>query len=412
MAEEKEKPQDSSEPLADGIVGIEGTLFKVKMTVINVADKPAADDDEYHWSNIRYLTADDDNEMGKGFDKPNMVRLRESIRDEGLHYPLICRWISKDETRTVQLVDGERRLRNIDWLVKKNEKCKDPSNGKFVSGRELYEYILCQVYDAPTDKDALKLAYKSGTCRVDFGEEADINLVRELRSKGWSDDDILDVTGNRPEWLRDMDRLIEKLSDDPETLEAFYDGKINKAAALTFAEVDDIPLRHSGVKIATQFAHEDASRKKDKIEKQIIRAKEEAEVAKAKQVEAEITGDPEGKKQAEGEQDAAAKRVQEKTQEKGDVKPTVKAKHARQGVRQAGGESTQSLRAPKIKKHYIETLEAAIKNGGNDPEDQFLAHPEVLKFGLAIAKGIHEGETEPMKIFRKWGKKLQASEEK
>jgi hypothetical protein len=412
MAEEKEKPHQDSEPLADGIVGIEGTLFKVKMTVINIADKPATDDNEYHWSNIRYLTADDDNEMGKGFDKPNMVRLRESIRDEGLHYPLICRWITKDETRTVQLVDGERRLRNIDWLVKKNEKCKDPSNGKFVAGRELYEYILCQVYDAPTDKDALKLAYKSGTCRVDFGEEADINLVRELRTKGWSDDDILDVTGNRPEWLRDMDRLIEKLSDDPPTLNAFFKGEINKAAALAFAEVDDLSVRHTGLEQATEFAQEDAKKKVQKLERSIIKAKEDVELAKAKETEARVTGDTEGVQEAQGEQAAAQKRKEEKTQQKGDVKPTVKAKHARQGLRQAGGESTQALRAPKIKKHYIEALEAAIKNSGNDPEDQFLAHPEVLKFGLAVAKGIHDGETEPMKIFRKWGKKLGAVEEK
>ena len=414
MADEKENSApDNGEPLADGIVGIEGTLFKVKMTVITVAEKPEADAEggEYKWSNLRYLTTEE-GEMGRGFDKPSMTRLRESIREEGLHYPLICRWVSVEDTRTVQLVDGERRLRNIDFLVRKNEKCKDPATGKYVPAKELYGSILCQVYDAPTDKDALKLAYKSGTCRVDFGDEADINLVRELRSKGWSDDEILEVTGNRPEWLRDMDRLIEKLSDDQDTLTAFFKGDINKAAALAFAEIEDLSIRHEGLTKATEYAGEDAKKKVHKLEKSIIKAKEDVEVAKAKQAEAEFSDDKEGKEEAEQEADAAQKRVQEKTQQKGDVKPVVKAKHARAGLRDAGGQSTQSLRGPKIKKHYLDMLDAAIKNGGNDPDNDFLAPVEVLKFGLAVAKGIHDGETEPTKIFRKWGKKLQVVEEK
>jgi hypothetical protein len=219
MSEKK----DDKEPLADGIEQVSGNLFKVKFSVINVANKPDPGGDEYQWSNIRYMTASEDS-LGRGFEKPKMVRQRDSIRDEGLYYPLICRWISKDGCRTVQLVDGERRYRNIDWLILKNEKCKNPATGQYEPAKLLYESIECRVFDAPTDKEALKLAYKSGTCREDFGDEADIVLIRELRAKNWSDEDILDSLGHKPEWLRDIDTLIEKLEGDEKTFSALAEG--------------------------------------------------------------------------------------------------------------------------------------------------------------------------------------------
>ncbi len=413
------EPNENSEPLADGIVGIDGTLYKIKFQAIHVAEKNAEKNDggadTYQWSNIRYLTVDEDNELGRGFGKADLTRLRESIREEGLFYPLICRWISRDGNRTVQLVDGERRFRNIDFLIRKNERCKDPSTGKYVPAKELYEYILCQVYDAPTDKDALKLAYKSGTCRVDFGDEADVSLVKDLREKKWSDEEILDVTGNRPEWLRDMDRLLEKLADDEPTLTAFFKGQINKAAALAFAEVEDIEVRHAGLEQAMEYATEDAKKKVAKLEKSILRLRENEEIAKAQQVEATHTGDTTGNEDAEADQKAAQKKAQDKLQQKAGVKPVVKARHARAGLSGANADpaaTVQSLRAPKIKKYYLEPLETAIKNKGNDEEDNFLAPVELLRGFREIVKGILEGEMDPLKIFRKYGKKLRDIEEK
>ncbi len=405
MSEKK----DDKEPLADGIEQVSGNLFKVKFTVINVANKPDPGGEEYQWSNIRYMTASEDS-LGRGFEKPKMVRQRDSIRDEGLYYPLICRWITKDGYRTVQLVDGERRYRNIDWLILKNEKCKNPATGQYEPAKVLYESIECRVFDAPTDKEALKLAYKSGTCREDFGDEADIVLIRELRSKQWSDEDILDALGHKPEWLRDIDTLIEKLEGDEKTFSALAEGTINKTAALALVTVEDIPERHEKLDLAMKYATEEAKEKQAVKHRQVVKAKEERELARSKKVEAEHKGDTEGVQQAEQKEAAATKKVEEKQKEEAEIKPKVGGKHTDRAG--AGGGGPMMLRAPKVKKLYFDVLDTAIKNEGKDSEDKFLAPVELLRAFQAVIKGVLDGEEEPTKIFRKWGARLVPAPEK
>lgn len=433
-------------PMGDGIHHLKETLYDIRPGAIAVAKRPddVASLKKYTWFNPRFLTATGDGkgeDMGYGFDRERMSRLREDIINHGLHNPLICRWVIEDGVLEAQLVDGHRRLMVVEFLVRKNEKVYDQHQRKFVSAKEKFSSVVCHVYHAQSDEECLALAYQESKSRVDFGPEADLKIVRMLRNHGKSDDEILDITGQKPDWLKKMDKVIA--ADDEDVAGAFCEGFIDLDAAEFLVGIEEKDKRGEALTRVVEFAAGEAQKNLQRLERSIQKTRESIEVAKADKAEAEFKEDEEAAEKAKERQESLEHQVEEKQREKEEIRPKAGKRVAKEaaeavgastngtsstvssgsgngssgtGSRGTGRPSGTSERPPTlgyklIKSRYLDTLSALIANDGVDSEGQFVGPIDYLKSLHAVVKGIYDGESEPMKIFRKWGKKFEPVEE-
>lgn len=394
----------ATQQLADGIKHVHGTLYEIAHDAIYIAKKGEAG------ANIRYLSGDEEN-LGVGFAKADMDRLHASIRDSGMHNPLICRWVARDGVLSVQLVDGERRWRTVDRFLVKNEKVYDPASKKMVPAKDLYSNLLVRVYDAATDKEAMKLSYQENRSRVAFNDRVDISLVKDLREKGFTDDEILEVTGQKTDWLRDTDKLIAALKDDPDTLAALSEGVVNRDAALVFIGIEDKEVRKEAIKTATEYADKQYKKKMEKLQKSIQKAKIQREEAAADEVDAKFDKDEEAGKTAAGKKAAASKKIDDKTREKSETKPQVGGRTARKASKKVGGArpndgQPRAMSNKKITAEFITPYDALIKaHGVPEGAEAAVCHPDVLKCMRDVAKAIATGdEGQALRLAKKWGK--------
>lgn len=102
----------------------EEDLYSVPFSMLCLAADEANTecDDGYQWTNPRRLGSIEGTTLGRGFDKQDMQELYNDIKDEGLMFPLIARWLIKDDALTIQVLDGERRWRCMDRQLKKRKK--------------------------------------------------------------------------------------------------------------------------------------------------------------------------------------------------------------------------------------------------------------------------------------------------
>lgn len=432
-----DKLADTKLPMGDGIAHLKETLYDIRPETIIQAKRPddIASLTKYTWFNPRFLTANGEGkgeDMGHGFDRERMARLREDIINHGLHNPLICRWIEKDGVLRAQLVDGHRRLLVIEYLKKRNEKVFDQHRREFVPAKEKFASVVCHVYHAATDEDCLALAYQESKSRVDFGPEADLKIVRMLRNSGKGDEEILSITGQKGDWLKKMDNVI--LTGDEELIGAFCEGFIDLAAAELLAqEVQEI--RSPALVRVIEFANAEAKKNVQRLARSIQKDRESIEVAKADKAEAEFKNDEDGVRQAKEKQEVLEKQVDAKQKEKEEVKPQADRNDAKKAVEETAaatgaesngatgrkkrgsggrpsgaGDRPQTLGYKKIKSRYLDPLEKLILNDGADSDGSVVGPIDYLKALHAVVKGIYTGEEEPMKIFRKYGARFVAEE--
>lgn len=157
--------------------------------------------------------------------------------------PLICRRMPKDK---IQLVGGDRRYRALSFLIRDQTMVVDTSSivenkdGTLDYGWRLanyvYENVLCQIYFADSDLDALAFSYSENHCRVNFNDGHEIAMLLQLRSYKADDDKIMHVLQKGYDWLKDMDQLIASLDD--KTLHELCEGKISLDAAKKLCSID------------------------------------------------------------------------------------------------------------------------------------------------------------------------------
>jgi ParB-like chromosome segregation protein Spo0J len=393
-----------SAKLAEGIKHVYGTLYEIPHDIIIIPKKGE------EGANIRYLSGDD-NSLGVGFEKPAMDRLYESIKSSGLHNPLICRWITEGDEKTVKLVDGERRWRNVERLLVKDEKVYDPATKKMVPASELYGKLLVRVYDAADDKEAIRLSYQENHSRVAFNDKVDISLVKQLRDKGFKDEEILDITGQKSDWLRDTDKLIAALEQDPDTLDALSHGVIRRDAALIFIGIEGKEERKDAIKIATDYADKQYKAKMEKLDKSIRRARLQKDEAATAEAIAGAKGDDTAKSAAKDKKDAAAQRIDDKTREKTETKPEVGKRGAKKAAKKKSGgarpnDGPRAMSNKKITKEFIEPYDKLIKaRGVPEGETDMACHPDVLKAFRDVAKAIATSdEGQALRVAKKWYK--------
>lgn len=384
-------------------------LYVVPFELIRPADKEDQSREDYGWVNPRHYE-DGDEIAPQGLTDEEMAELLTEIRDDGLIYPLVCRWINVEDDIYVEILDGERRWRCIDSLVAENEICMD-GTGKLRPAQEVYEGILCKVYTA-NDKEGFQKAYQATNSQVKWGEKANVRAIKHLRRTGATDEEILKLTKKSGQWLREEDKLCNL---DDHTFRYYSSSKVNRAVALRMAEIPDLAERHKWVEATYQDAQKADEKRLTKLDGEIARLEDKEEIAEARLAEAEQIGDEDRINNAQGELAEAQEATQSKRRQKARG-AQAKTKNLRQVVNQQNGDAqseepstpstpppdsvVQPLRAGKIKKQ-LETLEALEENGGLNQDGEEIVPQAALGYVIAGYKAILHGEENIEKVMKR-----------
>jgi len=387
----------------DGVKHLHGNLYRVRRDLIQLADNKQEKKGVLTFTNPRHILTTD---KPKGFSKEEMAELREAIRTEGLENPLLLRLIEIDNEKVLQLVSGERRYRSISKLCGDKADCYDPATSKMQKAEKLYEYIDVRI-NHMDDKAAFKHAFSGNDKAIGIGEGATVALIREYRSAGWNDHEIMDATGKSITWLKDSDVLIGL---DDQTFSALTNEQINRSAALELAKIEDVTERLDVLETARNFASNRLAKMKKKLEKEVASAENKVELAESEAAEAEFNNDTEAQAEAEDKAEKLQTKADRKKKEASEIgdDPRVTNKDLQQARKKPGanpgngtGDSQQALTKSKIEKFWFEPCAALIKNDGND-ENGDLVEVDLEDAYLVklLCESIDKGERDIFKILK------------
>lgn len=351
--------------------------------------------------------------MGKGFEKDAMASLREGIRTEGLLHPLIVCSGSNIGSQKMTIVNGERRKRCIDKLKADNTPCLNRDTGKFEPASEIYASIPCIVLVNPDVETLYKYAWSSNEGAESIGEAAQVALIRQWRKWNWTDEKICDITDKSITWLKETDQILG-LDDD--CWERFQNQEINRAVALKVANIVDIPKRIAAVDTACAMAAKRLNILTEEIQADLAEAKEQAELEKAKVVDAEMQNNE--KKKAKAKENVA--KLEKKVAKKKDEKDKLKNSKAKASVKDLNAANEEldnvakRLTFAKIEKCWIAPCVDAVKSDGKDDKGEDLGiDVEDARLVVQLWNNIESGEREIFKILKAHSKaRLQRAEKK
>jgi hypothetical protein len=398
--------------LPEGVKHLHGALHLVPFDMITIADKEPAEDASkgYKFSNPRSLT---DKGQAVLLDKKNAEILRADICERTLMAPFICRWAEENGEIHPQLVGGERRHRAVDKLRTDKTSVRDANSAKlngegeyeyeYRPANEVYAFVPCQIYSAKSDIDALAYAYSENSVRTNLTDGHDIAICQELRRSVASDEKIMEIMHKDARWLRDTDSFINSLDED--SLKDLIEDRIDRDSAKALMEIEDIDTRTQVRESANAESADDSNRRRARYQKRVLSALEEQEIAAGSVADAEYTGNEDAKAVATKTLANADAKVKRTIDDRDSKKSVTKKKHIVSATKSVTGSdptNKQSMRAPKIKEHYVDYLASIIDNDGKAPDDSFQIDTKALEFGLAIAKGILSGQTNCADICRKF----------
>lgn len=226
-----------------------------------------------------------------------MEELERSIAQDGLlQFPNI-RLVEKKGKQTYELLAGERRIRALSNLAKRNAQVYDEATDKIMPASVLYATVPCRVVKHVDDMKALRIAFQENHSQKRVSDRAQIFFCEYLLSqKAPGENRILtrkEVAahlGVSESWLCQTLALKTKLS--PQLLQSLFDQQITRSYAIDlmgYDEKDREPVNEA----AHQIAH-------DRYETTLERAEaEEAEAQIALEVVQELeTQAPSAKKKA------------------------------------------------------------------------------------------------------------------
>lgn len=361
--------------------------------------EPVIDGEEirnYEFSNPRLATNKGQADM---LDKQKSREMRESIKVNTLLNPFICRWVEIDKEKRVQIVGGDRRRMALEYLISKKEMVKDArvqsSDSKYAPANEVYSHVMCHIFDAESDLDALALAHRENACRVNLTEGHLIANLIELRKCQASDEKILEIVGRDGEWLAKIDRLINGL--DQETLTNVIEDKLDFKGAIELLEITDLDARKEAFSKANEYATENHKKRWDRLKQQAERVFDKKEMAAGRLVEAEFRHDEVLKeiatKQLE-EASAAAEEIQVKIATNKANNPVTRTRDVKRAIREVSGEVEvpRCLKPKEIEALYLNPLLELIENNGLDVDGEYNAPLDSLKMAAEICKAILNGD--------------------
>lgn len=335
--------------------------------------------------------------LSKGLEQEKIAQLAESIRQTKMQHPLIVGTAHKNiGSQQLTILSGERRYRALHSLVGDDVECFDPTTQKHVAASKLYAAVECRIYTGIDRKLAIKLAFDVNENAESIGEAADVAMVLELREQGFTDPEILDITGKSPTWLRDTG-ILGRL--DQQTLMALAEEKINRTVALQLCKEKDEASRHALLAATVEAAENRILQIKQEAEKRYDAALDNHEMAKGNLAAAELTGEGQASAVAKMQQaERQMEKVEQDTRQTRNRKPTASTKDLQAAKARNGG--AKPLTVNKIRKFWVGLAESlVIGQGKTDKGETPDIDLEDARLVVLLAKkGIDRGEKDLMKL--------------
>ena len=372
--------------ISDEFQHLYGSLFAIPFDSIITPDDEEIGE-EYQFKNPRLLTESGQAEL---FDKISSAELRESIKNNTMLNPLVCRWVLQDDTFVPQLVGGDRRYRAVDYLRRKKEIVIDPRSARLdekgqwqytkCSAEEAYAKIACQVFACNSDLDALALSWAENKTRINLSEGHEIAEVIKLRKFNADDERITVILQRDAKWLAETDDLINNL--DEASLKDLLESRIDRLSALSLASIQDVGTRTKVREAANASSQELCEKKIKRLQKQVEIALDQKEIAEGTLADAEYQKDDEGAEVAKSSVVEAEKKVKTIIKERDELSPVTTSKDVRKAAASVGYEDDdrmpRALSAKKLKAGlaYIDNL---IENDGECLDGEFTMNINSLK---------------------------------
>lgn len=385
---------------------LHGALYLVPFDKIELPEAEGKSD-SYEFQNPRGIT---DKGQGVLTDAESSESLRNDIASKTLMTPLVCRFVKKGK---VQLVGGERRFRALSYLIKNQIMVRDPQNivtdekGKSEYGFRLanyvYENVLCQVYHADDDIEALAYSYSENDQRQNFNSGHDVAMMLELRRKRVGDDKILSVLQKTKAWLKDTDDLVKSL--DPKTLGDLVEGRIDRVAAQKLSKIEDRSIRERVLEEAKSVSDGRNEKRESTNIRVMDKANREMMLAEVEMVAASANGSKDEVREASDHMQKASAMIADAVARGRQGRKSTGARDVDIAMRRVSrGKSVptnRSLSQLKVRK-YLEFF-SDLRNDSDSTikMPDTMERGEVIELVSRVVKGIHDCEEDIGKIMRK-----------
>lgn len=205
----------------------------------------------------------------QNFDQEAMDELKKSIQEDGLLEPLVLRKLDNGQ---FQVVCGECRLRCIKALLEEKAKCYDLTQGKYVSAKNLYNKIECNVLHDCSDKQASRLSIAENIKRKNLTEWELMEYCRQLCSKKGKDGstiynrkDICEIINRSASWVSQTMKLYE-LPIKVQTM--LSKGTLPRTVALALLKIKK-PHVAEVLDLAVNISAQDIEQNKELVEQEV-----------------------------------------------------------------------------------------------------------------------------------------------
>jgi hypothetical protein len=391
-----------------GIVKVTENIYKVDVNLLQVEDGISASQDELlKFFNPRCVGMGTDVEI-VGFNDEQMENLRRSIQSQGLMNPLVGRY--KDGK--VSLIEGHRRYAAIAQLIDEDVSCYDPASGTQIPASCLYGFVLMRVYDSSiSEEECYALSFQEDKSKEKFGSGAEIRFVYFCMMRDISDARIIEMLGNTPEWLKETKAIIRAFENDDIILQAIFTDGVNRSAAKSLAQIEDLSERREIFDCAIAEAKEDANAKIEKLRRQISAISNKIEIAKTKRVIAEATSKVEEIDKYDAEILGLIGRKEDVEKEITESAPVVNPESLRKGADKRAKVSTgrpksvpsrlgASERISTKWRKFLENLNEKPQIGDDD------INSDMIEMCLDLLNSCTDKENSPEEFILKWNAKL------
>lgn len=405
----------AKEPAYDGaLIKVADNFYQVDFSAVIVEAPDADESDSLKFVNPRSI--DSTVAESIGFGTEDMEQLKESIRTKGLLNPLMGRIKeSKGEDgicQKVSLINGHRRYAAISELLNADAPCFDPATRQTVNAKSLYKQIPFKIFDAQDEFECYILAFEEDRTKVKFGSGTEAKFVQHCRSRMISDDQILKMTGNSPEWLQNTYGLIDSLIDDEVVLNHWFNGKIDRGLTKHLSTIENSEERHAQMHSAIANAQERFQSKMEKLDASIDSKIDKIEALSASKACDEFAGRKEDAddKQARIEQlEGEVTECKKKRTTTGGRAGKADLKKSMRGKEQ-GVDSDSAPTTHRISVKWPEFFKKIAQNGGVLADNEDAVIPEVLSsYSLALLKAVEDSKGDQGDFITKWTKRFSQS---
>lgn len=369
---------------------LHGNLYRAKRSKIKLARSGlSVENGKLIYGNPRWFLNNNGKPEAKGIETAKMEELRNSIQEEGLENPIRLRVVNSDGNYFLEVVNGERRFRSIDLLCQNNALCFDPESGDYKASQELFDWIDCRI-ELMDEKTALRVALKPNETSENIGDNANLNVVKILRSAGYDDQEILKATGKSISWLRETEKILNL---DDVCLQHHQNDLINRKVALHLADIQDAQERLEILEKIKQAAEKRYSEKVGKIKDQKEKASIDSEIEEASSKLAKNQGD-EKSAEIHAKKASASKDVaQKKEDEIAKFSKKATSKDLNKII------DKTPLSSNKIEKLYLNVIQSIIESDGFDENgNAYGLNLDALRPILAVLQGIISGQKDIFEI--------------